>query len=83
MNPILNLKFTEFKLKLMQRLLHIVHLKEVQRQKHTEKVFKEMDKAFGTKNVANVMLDRSVKGNKILGDELRKMLIALQFTRYV
>ena len=34
-----------------------------------------MDKAFGTKNVANVMLDRSVKGNKILGDELRKMLI--------
>ena len=49
---------------------------------HLKKVFKEMDKAFGTKNVANVMLDRSVKGNKILGDELRKMLISLQFTSY-
>ena len=49
---------------------------------HLQTVFKVMDEAFGSKNVYKTMLSRSVKGTQIVGEEMRKMLISLQFTSY-
>ena len=49
---------------------------------HLEVVLEQMDEAFGQKGVFKTMLSRSVKNNTIIGEELRKLLISLQFTSY-